>query len=108
MWFLIRRRAWWADLKIFFATMLGIMHRVARRVSVSFCQLFLKRFLKMPESGTDPATVRFEVERRCTSILTVAQGFVTPRVGSIPAATILLPHGFESRFEHFYAFLKNV
>ena len=43
---LIRRRAWWADLKIFFATMLGIMHRVAGRVSVSFCQLFLKRFLK--------------------------------------------------------------
>ena len=29
------------------------------------------RFLKMPESGIDPATVRFEVESRCTSILTV-------------------------------------
>ena len=26
-------------------------------------QLFLKRFLKMPESGIDPATVRFEVEQ---------------------------------------------
>ena len=62
IWFLMRRRAWWGDLKIFFATLLGIMHRVAGRVSVSLRQLFLKRFLKMPESGTDPATVRFEVE----------------------------------------------
>ena len=48
-------------MKIFFATVLGITHRVAARVSKSFCQLFLKRFLKMPESGIDPATVRFEV-----------------------------------------------
>ena len=53
-WFLMRRRAWWADLKIFFATRLGIMHRAAGRVSVSCCQLFLKRFLKMVESGLEP------------------------------------------------------
>ena len=53
-WFLMRRRAWWADLKIFFATWLGIMHRVAGRVSVSFSQLFLKRFSKMLESGLEP------------------------------------------------------
>ena len=49
-------------MKIFFATVLGITHRVEARVSKSLCQLFLKRFLKMPESGIDPATVRFEVE----------------------------------------------
>ena len=54
LWFLIRRRAWWADLKIFFATMLAIMHRVAGRVSVSLRQLFLKRFLKIMESGLEP------------------------------------------------------
>ena len=41
-------------MKIFFATLLGIMHRVARRVSVSFCQLFLKRFSKNMESGLEP------------------------------------------------------
>ena len=45
-WFFIRRRAWWADLKMFFATLFGIMHRVAGRVSVSLCQIFLKRFSK--------------------------------------------------------------
>ena len=52
--FLMRRRAWWADLKFFFATLFGIMHSVAGRVSVSFCQLFLKRFSKMLESGLEP------------------------------------------------------
>ena len=52
-WFLMRRRAWWADLKIFFATLLGIMYRVAGRVSVSLRQLFLKRFLKIMESGLE-------------------------------------------------------
>ena len=41
-------------MKIFFATLLGIMHRVAGRVSVSLCQLFLKRFSKMLESGLEP------------------------------------------------------
>ena len=54
IWFLMRRRAWWGDLKIFFATLLGIMHRVAGRVSVSLRQLFLKRFLKIMESGLEP------------------------------------------------------
>ena len=53
-WFFIRRRAWWADLKMFFATLFGIMHRVAGRVSVSLCQIFLKRFSKMLESGLEP------------------------------------------------------
>ena len=38
---MMRRRAWWSALKIFFATVLGITHRVAARVSKSFCQLFL-------------------------------------------------------------------
>ena len=41
-------------MKFFFATMFGIMHRVAGRVSVSFRQLFLKRFSKMLESGLEP------------------------------------------------------
>ena len=50
----MRRRAWWGDLKIFFATLLGVMHRVAGRVSESLCQLFLKRFSKMIESGLEP------------------------------------------------------
>ena len=58
---MIRRRAWWSAWKLFFATVLGITHRVAARVSKSLRQLFLKRFLKMLESGIDPATVRFEV-----------------------------------------------
>ena len=60
--FLIHRRAWWSGLEIIFATVLGITHRVAARVSKALCQLSLKRFLKMLESGIDPATVRFEVE----------------------------------------------
>ena len=53
-WFLMRRRAWWSDSKIFFATIFGIMHRVAGRVSESLPQLFLKRFSKMLESGLEP------------------------------------------------------
>ena len=70
--FLMRRRAWWSALKIFFATVLGITHRGAARVSKSLCQLFyvifnfklLKHFLKMLESGIDPATVLFEAETK--------------------------------------------
>ena len=60
----MRRRAWWSALKIFFATVLGITHRVAARVSKSFCQLFLKRFLKMLESGIDPERIEGLIEER--------------------------------------------
>ena len=58
---MFRRRAWWSALKILFATVLGITHRVAARVSKTLRKLFFKRFLKMLESGIDPATSRFEV-----------------------------------------------
>ena len=64
----MRRRAWWSALKIFFATVLGITHRVAARVSKSLRQLFLKRFFLMLESGIDPATVRFEVGKKVNTV----------------------------------------
>ena len=54
IWFVMRRRACSADLRIVFAALLGIMHCVAERVSVSLRQLFLKRFSKMLESGLEP------------------------------------------------------
>ena len=119
-WFLIRRLAWWGDLKIFFATRRGSMHCVAGRVSESLCQLFLKRFSKMIESGLEPMREKngrsgdrthagsanpsdhrvFQRENR-SRVAACGKGVSPPRVGSIPAATILLPRGFESRFEHF-------
>ena len=58
--FLTRRRACCSDFGIFFATVLGIMHRIAGRVSRSLRQLFLKRFSKMSASGIEHMSVQRE------------------------------------------------
>ena len=50
----MRRLAYRADLRIFFGAVLCMMLCIASRVKKNYPELFLKRFLKILESGLEP------------------------------------------------------